>query len=405
MNSEINTDFVDEQDYGSSAVNSSLETIFLTSSQVNEALELSQRMTEPGHRWAIYLNALALIGFRQWLNTRTTPFQLDEADALILAPAIADGVSAVCQLRAGQFRLCLIATPAASHNIQMPQLVLQQPDLMAHFYLPITVYEEQAAIALPGFLRCDRLQQQQVRHPFTPNPDHTYSLPHQWLEPDLDHLLLYLSSLDPAIMPLPQPIRQPRPQPLSQRIHQIFVQPVVNTAQWFQAEVQHQVAATVQHCRWLTLPPAALASAMRELPSYPAWRELQPQILPQLATLPASGATATQGNAYCQLQLGGMEFHLQAIVTLVEAPETEPEWSLLLILRQPTDQPLPEGLSLEVHDWQTLQLVQRLQVSASAGCLFTEVIGAVTEQFVVTIALANGLSMTLPTLQFHPSAL
>jgi len=401
MNSEINTNFEDEQDYCSNVSNHAIKIVSLTSSQVSDALELSQRLTEPGKRWSIYLNGLALAGFRQWLTTRTMTFNLDETDCMILAPPIADGIAAVCHLRAGPFHLCLIGSESPSRdNIQIPQLVLDYPKFMAHFYLPITVYEEQAAISLQGFFRIDQIMRYQSDQPLSPGSDQNYSLPTQWLESDLDALLLYFNCLDPEFIPLPQT----SPPVLPKAIHQILVQPVVNTAQWFYAAFTHQVEGVVQQLKWVVMPPYAFASAMRELPNFLEWRDLAPHVAPISEIESPNTSTPSHSNAYCQFDLGEINLQLHAIVRLLESTVAELEWSLLLLLKHQADQPLPDGLILEVRDLQTMQVVQRMQVSSAAGCLFTEVIGMLSEQFLVTISLNDGISITLPTLKFQPSA-
>lgn len=400
---ELGEEWSDEQDYLPDYEECVSEVITLRSTQINGALTLSQRVADPGKQWAVYLNALALAGFRQWLATRTLNFSLDETHCVILEPAIADGTSAVCHLQANGFRLCLIALePEREGDLLIPQTVVDYPDLAAHFYVPIILYEEQGALGLPGFIRQDTLMQQRDTQGLTHQGDNTYTLPQSWLDPDLDNLLLYLSCLDPQAIALPQSASPTLPQ----RLHELLVQPVLNTAQWFQAEWQTQIEPMMQALNWIVIPQQTFVSAMRELQPHADWTEMQVEILLADLKQPVSQGVTIAPNAraaYRNFGIGGVDLQLYAIVSLLESPSTEAEWSLLLILKHQTDQPLPNGLLLEIRDLQMMQIVQQLRSTPTAGYLFIEVIGALSEQFLVTIALDNGVAVTLPPLQFQPT--
>lgn len=406
MNGYLDFDFdawQDEADYLPDQDDPSAEIVSLSSRQIDEARTLSQRTVDPSKQWAVYLNALAFAGFRHWLTTRTVSFSLDETESSILEPAIGDGTSAVCRLQVNTFRLCLIAVePEPAEDFRIPQAVIDHPDLAAHFYLPIIVYEEPGAIGLPGYLRQDELTQVQESDAPIQQASDTYYLPKSWLDSDLDHLLLDLSCLDAQAIPLPT-----RPsQPFTQRIHQLLVQPVLNTAHWFQTELATQIEPLVQTLHWVVIPPTTFASALRELHPSPDWTAAQTEALLDDLRQPLSQGISLAPNAraaYRTFSLGGVDLQLYAIVSLLESSEVETEWSLLLILKHPADQLLPAGLCLEVRDLPGLQVVQHLRASAAAGCLFTEVIGSLSEQFLVTLALDNGLAVTLPPLQFQPT--
>lgn len=406
MNGYLDFDFdawQDEADYLPDQDDPSAEIVSLSSRQIDDARTLSQRTVDRSKQWAVYLNALALAGFRHWLTSRTVNFGLNETESAILEPAIGDGTSAVCRLQANTFRLCLIAAePEPAEDFRIPRAVMDHPDFAAHFYLPIIVYEEQGAIGLPGFLRQDQLSQLQESHDRVQQTGDAYYLPKSWLDFDLDHLLLDLSCLNAQAIPLPTHPSQP----LTQRIHQLLVQPVLNTAHWFQTELQTQIEPILQALNWVVIPPATFASALRELHPSPDWTTAQTEALLDDLRQPLSQGITLAPNAraaYRTFSLGGVDLQLYAIVSLLEAPEAEAEWSLLLILKHPADQLLPAGLCLEVRDLPGLQLVQHLRASAAAGCLFTEVIGNLSEQFLVTLALNNGLAITLPPLQFQPT--
>jgi hypothetical protein len=415
IDDELDDELTDEPEYLPDYDDHPSGIVSLEPDQIESALALSQRIADPGKQWAVYLNALALAGFRQWLTSRTVNFSLDETRCVIVEPAIAqaqresfaDGTGAVCHLQANSFRLCLIAVePEREADFLIPQAVVDRPDLAADFYLLITVYEEQSAVRCQGFIQQDALTQQRATQGLTRQGD-VYLLPKRWLDVDLDHLLLYLSCLDRQTIAPPQPTSQP----LTQRIHQILVQPVLNTAQWFQTEWQTQVEPMVEALSWVVIPPRTFASALRELPTNLDWMSAQTEAILDDLRQPISQGITIAPNAraaYRSFSLGGIELQLYAIVSQLElsevASEAEAEWSLLLILKHQANQPLPDDLLLEVRDLKMMQIVQQIQSAPGAGYLFTEAIGALSEQFLVTIALANGIAVTLPPLQFQPIA-
>ncbi len=75
------------------------------------------------------------------------------------------------------------------------------------------------------------------------------------------------------------------------------------------------------------------------------------------------------------------------------------EWSLLLILTTQQQVPLPSGIRLQVSDGYALIGEQVLNDATTADYLYLTAIGMLEEQFIVTIALADGTAITLPP--FH----
>ena len=74
------------------------ELVLINATDLETACILSQRILEPGKQWPVYLNALALFGFRQWLKGRSLTFQFQDEHSIITEPTIVDGISAVCKL-------------------------------------------------------------------------------------------------------------------------------------------------------------------------------------------------------------------------------------------------------------------------------------------------------------------
>jgi Protein of unknown function (DUF1822) len=182
------------------------ETAFLEPHQVSQA----QKLSDPGgtgteasseksiipaelYQWQTYIQALALLGFTQWLSERLTGFPFyDPEQASIWHSHV--------MLQLGDFKLCLIAVEHVLDEIvHVPEMAIA---LTAHFYLFIEVVEEQAQVIMRGVLRHDQLGA------LLPNASSTqdYELPLAAFDPEPNHLLSYYQFLAPtAIVPVLPP--------------------------------------------------------------------------------------------------------------------------------------------------------------------------------------------------------
>ncbi len=213
------------------------DAIALRPEQIDDALALSQRSLQTENQWQIYLTALALNGFEQWLRDRASDLIAQRTQCSILSPAVTDATTAACNLQVNGFRLCIIGSESVfDGSIAIPAAAIDSPDCVAHFYVPVEVYEEQAHVRLCGFLRYDQLQQQRATA-LELAEDGTYRLPLGWFEPDLNRLLLHLSCLEPSAIALPAitPTRLPRTAtPILWQ--QILVQPALDVGRWLRQQ-------------------------------------------------------------------------------------------------------------------------------------------------------------------------
>jgi hypothetical protein len=370
------------------------EAVSLTPEQIERAAELSDRATHSHQRWQIYLNSLALIGFETWLEQRTTDLTLNSHACIILEPESTDAVTAVCNLYVNGFKLCLIGTESLLETeIAIPKATIDYPDLRAHFYVSIEVYEEQGQILITGFLRSDQLSQHQQVAPLTQGENDTYRLPLQWFEPDTDQLLLYLSCLEPAAIPL----TASAPQSTLSQLRQILVEPLVNARLW----LQQQWDEVAENVGWILLPPVELASEMRTSPRLLGERSPVEEFNTILTTLERSGMsipTEARG-AYRELNLGNTALRLYAVTAPITENQT-PEWSLLLILKASEGSDLSPQIQLQVSDLNQSIITQVSKQQTDADYLYTRVIGNLDEQFIVTLS-SDGESLTLPPFAFQ----
>jgi len=375
------------------------DAISLSTEQIDDALALSQRSPQTANQWQIYLTALALNGFEQWLHDRASDLIAQRTRCSILSPTVTDATTAACNLQVNGFRLCIIGLESVfDETIAMPQAAIDSPDCVAHFYVPIEVHEEQAHLRLCGFLRYDQLQQHQANS-LKLAEDGTYRLPLDWFEPDLNRLLLHLSCLEPSAIALPAitPTRLPRTvTPIQWQ--QIFVQPALDVGRWLRQQWDEAMEAS-----WNLLTPLEPAGAMRGLQS-DGMRSPAAAFATLLTTLERAGQTVPRDSQgmYRDWTFANYPLRLYiATAPIVKEGETA-EWSLLMILTMQNQRNLPSGLRLQVSDGKTLVGEQALSDATTADYLYLTAIGDLDEQLIVTIALADGTSLTLPPFSYSP---
>jgi hypothetical protein len=186
------------------------ETIWLEPEQIEQAKAMSERRsgglrertsthlherpTSEVQQWQSYLNTLALLGFEQWLSERLAEQSIERSDKPI---------ESVCYVEVNEFKFCLIAVEhVLDETVQIPQAVVEQPELAAHFYVVHEVSEEQELVTVRGFLRFDELMNYRDRHNCQPQDD-CYLLPLSLLDAEPNHLLFYCRSLQPTAIALP----------------------------------------------------------------------------------------------------------------------------------------------------------------------------------------------------------
>ena len=363
------------------------EVVPLEPHQIEYAIALSQRVSDPENRWQVYLSALALAGFEQWLETRTTEITLNSSQCRILE-VNSDTPTAVCHLQANGLKLCLIAVPSFSDSVvAVPDAVINSPNLTAQFYIPIAIYEETEQVSVQGFLRYDELVQRRNVQSIQRCENGAYLIPSDWFNSNLDRLLLYLSCLDSTAILLPANAAFNLP------LRQLFVQPIINVGRWIQQQVDEALD-------WVMLPPLNLSPAMRDTFTNLSGNLNQPteEFASILTALVRGGMPLPENSktAYQDLQLGDRTLRLYATA----ASLANQEWSLLLILRSQNNSSM-QGISMQVTDGVNVIVNQMLNESVNADFLYGTAIGSYGEQFILTLTLADGTSLTLPPFAFQ----
>lgn len=167
------------------------ETIWLETEQMEQAKTMSERATSEAQQWESYLNALALLAFEQWLSDRLPEYAVQRS----LKP-----IESVVYLEVNGFTVCLITVEHVLNEIvRMPQAVVEQPALAAHFHVVQEVSEEQALVTVRGFCRYDELSRNCHHYQVQ---DGYYQLPLSFLDAEPNHLLFYCRSLQPSAFAL-----------------------------------------------------------------------------------------------------------------------------------------------------------------------------------------------------------
>ena len=383
--------------------------ITLSATQVTDAFAIAQRSSHPNKRWSIYLNALALAGFEQWLTVRNAiDIQFDRTHSSILEPIQDHSATAVHNIEANGFRICLIAIPSCPDNIvSFPKSLLDQTEQFAHFYIPIAIQEELSQINIQGWLTGQELHQQQTVTTLATNRDGTYAIPSTWFIPDLDRLLLTLSCTQPQ--PINNSIRNATGNTIQNNpLREILTEPITNVKRW----IERRVDNLIQDLEWCLLPTWQVAGALRgetglmSTEGEIAAMEDADAFLTILKTLARQGLTVSSDTraAYRTLYLGTLPLQLCILTKPLDVPGNLPEWSLTVILKPKIGTYLPDGIGLQITEQDTRLVEHQTQPESPVGSLFTRVVGERHEQFIIRVSQRDGTSLTLSPIAFGEGA-
>jgi hypothetical protein len=365
--------------------------ISLTDSQIVQARQRIQAIQGSPQQWQAYLNTLALLGFEQWLDQRASDISINSLQNSMMQST--EVLPVVCNIVVNDFKVCLIPVESQPDEVELPGIAIAAPELAAHFYVTVAIYEEQSQIAVHRFLRYDQLSAQ--LRSLQRDTDGLYTLPITHFEPDLDRLLLYLRCSQPAAIPLPNT----QPTPITPR-SALSTQhsELINVHRWLQNELDE----LARQLAWVLLPPNAFRDAMRltaRVVNQPTPQESFENVIKQLVrngmTLPADARIA-----YQDLDLSRVPARLYAIAGPLPTSPT-PEWTLLLILGPRSQTPLPHNTQFQIRESDTI-LVQQI-LTQPEHYLYAKVIGTLDEQFWITITVPNGDTVTLPPFAFQPN--
>ena len=428
--------------------------IVLRDSSFMQAGQLGQLAVSQEQQWSVYLQALALFGVEDWLQEHHCPLPTNSQDCTTLKPAAANLLTAVCNLRVGDFKLCLIPTGSLGDRwVDIPRAAVELPEFCAHFYLLVEVLEDCGSVQVMGVIPRDRLLQNCRQASVQVEENWTYLCPVEWFEDyDSNDLLLWLQAADARQLPLPDaPLRtvaaqlrqqlQPlQPQLARQPIWQVLdweravplmvdpnwrdwlyavasgetnpVQPAdpeqamaeaensnpsqlrdltVNVGVW----LQDRMDEIAQELAWVLLPP--LSAEMRTI------EEDVDSIIGELERDGLRIPTHARG-AYRTLQWEDYSLRLYAVTWPHLSSDNVPEWTLLLVLGPQPGCILPPATRLLVRDESQLLVEQTSSALGEETYLYARVVGNWDEKFWVTIDCQSmpGTDLHLPPFKFQP---
>ncbi|MGB3405745.1 MAG: DUF1822 family protein [Microcoleaceae cyanobacterium] len=435
------------------------DTVEIIPTQINQALTLSQNSLDSSQQWQVYLNALGVFGLENWLEENSSDLTLNTENCSLYQPELHLTSEAVCQLQVNQFKVCLLTVGSLTDEVvTVPRMVLDLPEYTAHFYIIVEVQEELETARVFSFFSYQDWQQYQTNHSLQPESDWTYSVPLSGMNFNTEQLLLKLRCLEPANIPLlPIPNRtsdittiatelqqilpnlqlenqtitplwqqltweqasvvftQPEllkwlsqmqtdavenPSILSQLRHhlsdifQLITKPSINVSNW----LSNQFDQIANELSWVLIPNLSLAtvSAMR------SGSDNLTTLLQELQQAGVEVPTQMCG-AYQDVQVNQTPLRLYTLTWSSDSAETNPEWTLLLILGTPSGTNLPSGIGLRVSDAIEILDEQQLTRESSTPYLYTQVIGEWQETFIVTVTTDSGIEQTLPPFTFNPN--
>jgi hypothetical protein len=109
--------------------------IDLSSAQIERAAQVSQAIRVSDQRWQVYLTALGVLGFEQWMHEQAPDLSVDVEQSSIWQPS-ANLMSAGCHVRVGSFKVCVISVGTLmGDRVSVPIAAFEAPDFAAHFYV------------------------------------------------------------------------------------------------------------------------------------------------------------------------------------------------------------------------------------------------------------------------------
>jgi Protein of unknown function (DUF1822) len=195
------------------------EVIWIEPEHIERATAIRDSTCEESQQWQLYLNTLALLGLEEWLRERMPDVMINrESD--INKPA--------SYLKIGAFKVCIIAIENLLDEIvNLPQYVLERPELVAHFYAILEVLEEEEQVLIRGFQRYDLLNNYRIQVNLSVQSDGYYPFPLSVFDAEPNHLLAYFRHLEPSAITLP----------VREREMEIFKETRTKLSRWLQGIV------------------------------------------------------------------------------------------------------------------------------------------------------------------------
>jgi hypothetical protein len=425
--------------------------IILSPDDIDQALDILDKVPNELKQWQVYLNSLALSAFKDWLSERGMATNLSQEKCTILQPPLASVIEVVTNLQVGDFKVCLIATGnLADETVTLPRVVIDLPEYIPHFYVVVEVLEEQEAANIYAFLSYQEAIERCRSSQLQPDSHWNYHFSMSWFDDNPDNLLLYLRCLEPDAIALPviptnrraiisnleselakllpqlqSPERElweiltweqaiavltspdllnwiynsqthafPEVKPQLSVSYlpdllKLIAQPVLNVGRWLWNELDE----VARDFSWVLLPSLTPASEMRS--PVEEFEIIVAQLRDRKEEIPLESRAA-----FKDIAIAGVPLRLYAVTWHLMSDSEKPEWVLLVILGAPALGSLPHHVKLRISDQNHILVERGLEAGSNNSYIFTRVVGNWDEKFLVSVSLMDGVEVTLPPFAF-----
>ncbi|AFY58574.1 Protein of unknown function (DUF1822) [Rivularia sp. PCC 7116] len=227
------------------------ETVWLETEHFAFAKEISSTQgINHNDSWQTYLNALAIITFEEWLKERL-PNKVISRDTDVIATA--------GNLKVDEFKFCAIATEHVLDEIvRIPQEVIANPELAAHFYVLIEVSEEEEEVVIRGFVTHKQLTE--IKSNLRLSADEgCYHIPLSLFDMEPSHLLFYQRYVQASEFAVP--VVGNKVTQISENISELVSITTTRLSQWLQGVIDEGWQAIDS----LSQPQLSLAFSTRNI--------------------------------------------------------------------------------------------------------------------------------------------
>ncbi|MEL6166571.1 MAG: DUF1822 family protein, partial [Cyanobacteria bacterium J06628_3] len=170
------------------------ETVWLESEHFSLAQKIVSSATVDSDSWQTYLNTLALLALEEWFKERL-PNKVISKDT--------SSIQAAGNLNIDEFKFCAIAIEhLLDEVVGIPQVIVEKPELAAHFYVILEVLEEEEEVIIKGFLPYKQLIEMKSNFKLSVD-EGCYQIPLSAFDMEPTHLLLYQRYIQASEFALP----------------------------------------------------------------------------------------------------------------------------------------------------------------------------------------------------------
>jgi Protein of unknown function (DUF1822) len=172
------------------------------------AFSTSSLNNDVDNAWQTYLNTLALLAFEAWLASEIDDIGAVKSHKKQVIHRDMKQIAIAGSLKLGDYNFCAIATEHLLNElVNIPQEVIEQPQLIPHFYVLLEVLEEEEEVVIRGFLPYNQLIQIQNNLQL-PVHDGAYQIPFSYFDIEPNHILAYYLHTQPSEFTVPIVDRQ-----------------------------------------------------------------------------------------------------------------------------------------------------------------------------------------------------